>query len=1185
MEREKARRAVPKFASFKPQPSPESNWGPDTRPAPEAPARSQSVHGGSESRPRDDRRDERHRHRHRDRDREQEREEERERGRRHFDRERQRTRDRDRERESEGVGEGRRERAKERDYGRERGRDDHRDHLGPQPTSPKSASGERNHDRKDAAVSSHLFVLDTRGDPLILQYGANDRSAVPAYYRFGAGRVMGSPGFLTMHRDGAQEQFSIRAPGEGSGSGSVFRDKALMAALHRAEAQRILPSPDQSLPPASDDFIPLGPSRKRKRDQDNYPSLSPTPDYRSIYGKARPSTAISSSRSPSSSPSRSPSPPPPQPPQPPTATLTEATALTRHLQTHPADLPAWHRLIALQDALFREQQQQQQQHGGSSSTTTNNNSTQTREEKQALAELKVGLYRQALRAHASAPPSSSQYRSGREREWQREREALQLGLLREGRRAGWEERVLCAEWDKVASRRGAGGEEGGGGGGFGLWRGRLDFEMGRVAAFTLEEIRALVEGRLRELGRRLGRRDRVAGAEGVDEDDDEEQLCEEAVYVFLRLTRLLQDAGFAELAVAAWQGVLELTFCRPPGESMGAEAALDSFAEFWESEVPRMGEAGARGWGKFVEEGEALGGPPEAKRERPLELPRTGDPFEAWAAVEQQAAARTRLPARTLDEGTEDDPFRVVLFSDIKELLIWFPSAVLPRVRPLLADAFLVFCGLPPAGLSGDKFAALLGDPFVAGRGQGIHPRRDDHDVGAAPELSKKYPEFAQQGGSMAVSPDVLFSGDLWFRYLDRWSDFHAGDKKVDYCWVLGMLRHLVKESGMEQLAEYYLAMEWRNEPAGARKVAKGLLKQYSSSIRLYISYALIERANGNVNVAYKVLSSATGLASSSPSSISQLLWNTWAWVHLEAGQKESALARLCSSADSGFEGSTVSPALLLKARSYFSSTRDYSLSSKQLDVAAQHAESLMLLEYLSAEGGSEPAAETQGNISTALDSIHAFSRELESRALSESREHERLLQSAARLLYHHATHGPYRPIYIRTQLHLFIRLFPSNTLLLSLFAWSHQPALRIDDPVRDALRTLSLTPPHDSLGTRRFAIQHEARVGTAHSVRAAFEAALDSDACRGSAELWARYVRFCAGSRELRGRVREVFYRAIAACPGVKEVYMEGFGLGVLSASELRAVGETMAAKGLRMHVDLEEFLGKWEKEHGERG
>jgi hypothetical protein len=138
---------------------------------------------------------------------------------------------------------------------------------------------------------------------------------------------------------------------------------------------------------------------------------------------------------------------------------------------------------------------------------------------------------------------------------------------------------------------------------------------------------------------------------------------------------------------------------------------------------------------------------------------------------------------------------------------------------------------------------------------------------------------------------------------------------------------------------------------------------------------------------------------------------------------------------------------------------------------------------------------------------------------------------------------------------------------------------------VRDTLRTLSLAPPHDSLGTRRFAIQHEARVGTAHSVRAAFEAALDSDACRGSAELWARYVRFCAGSRELRGKVREVFYRAIAACPGVKEVYMEGFGLGVLSASELRAVGETMAAKGLRVHVDLEEFLGKWEKEHGERG
>jgi hypothetical protein len=108
---------------------------------------------------------------------------------------------------------------------------------------------------------------------------------------------------------------------------------------------------------------------------------------------------------------------------------------------------------------------------------------------------------------------------------------------------------------------------------------------------------------------------------------------------------------------------------------------------------------------------------------------------------------------------------------------------------------------------------------------------------------------------------------------------------------------------------------------------------------------------------------------------------------------------------DGDFQG-TVSPALLLKAKSHFSSTRDYSLSSQQLETAAQYAESLMLLEYLTSDSGNEPASKSQGNIIAALSTIHAFSRELESRSLTQTTHHERLLQTASRLLYYHATHG-----------------------------------------------------------------------------------------------------------------------------------------------------------------------------------
>ncbi|KAH6841055.1 NRDE-2, necessary for RNA interference-domain-containing protein [Chaetomium sp. MPI-CAGE-AT-0009] len=1057
-EKEK-RRAVPKFGSFKPNLTPES--------APEAPPASKETQAHKDGLGGAERDSDRRRHR---RDRDRGRDGDHHGGKRHSShaRERQRDghgdRDRDRDRERTRGGEKERERDRERDRHHERERDErrkkegererHRGHYGqqpPRPGSPRSMSSRNRNEREDpSSLNNDLFVVDKRGDPLIVQYGSNERSQIPVYYRFGAGRVVGSPGFLTIHRDGAQEQFSIKGPGEGTRSGSAFRDKALVAAASRAGSRRIIPSKEPPLPTASEDFIPLAPSRKRKRsDDEDDPTDQPPPDYRSIHGKARPNTNFSFSSSSSSesdsesestppSPSASPSTKPDQP-----TPLTRASHLSRHVKTTPADIPAWLELIALQDTLFTLQTQ----------TNPTNPTTRTADETRSLAELKLSLYQEAL-PHAAAAAAARPA----------DRERLVLGMMREAGRV-WGEEALARKWAELVAA--AAGDDGG-------------------------------------------------------------------------LTRFLHDAGFVELAVSAWQAMLEMVFCRPRDE-LTAEAALASFADFWESEVARMGEEGARGWRHFVEAGEDMVDPPEPRADKPGEVPRMTDPFETWAAAEQRAAEKARMPARTLDEGTDDDPFRVIMFSDIKDLLVWIPSALLPRVRPLLADAFLVFCGLPPAGLSEGEFAVMLDDPFVSSRAQGLDLGLSRDDTGATQDLSRRTPEFKQEGGSMAISPNALFSGDSWFRYLNKWSDTHQpGDRQVDISWVLSTLECLVKDSGMEALAEYYLAMEWLNAPTKARKVAKGLLKQYSSNIRLYNAYALVECANGNAEVSHKVLSSATGLPSASNN---QLLWNTWAWIHLQSSQNGLALARLISSVEKEFQGSAPPPVLLLKTKSHFSSTRDYSLSSQQLETATQYAESLMLLEYLALEGSSEPASEAQGNITAALSIIQAFSSELESRHLHNSPHHERLLQTAARLLYHHATHGPHRPSHLRAHLQTFTHLFPHNTLFLALSAF-FQPPLRIDDPVQTTLQTLSLTAPHDRLGTRRFALHHAARAGTAHAVRAAFEAALAPPAGgSGSAELWLRYLRFCVARKELRGLVRGVFYRAIGACPWAKEVYVEAFG------------------------------------------
>jgi hypothetical protein len=131
----------------------------------------------------------------------------------------------------------------------------------------------------------------------------------------------------------------------------------------------------------------------------------------------------------------------------------------------------------------------------------------------------------------------------------------------------------------------------------------------------------------------------------------------------------------------------------------------------------------------------------------------------------------------------------------------------------------------------------------------------------------------------------------------------------------------------------------------------------------------------------------------------------------------------------------------------------------------------------------------------------------------------------------------------------------------------------------REVLRTTVLVEPHGCVSSCVFAIRHEMQVGNVYSVRAAFEHALESDACKGSARLWVDYLRFCHDRKELRSKAKDVFYRAVHACPWSKELIMEAFTTlnRDMESSELRGLFSMKQTKGLRVHVDLDDFLGKW--------
>jgi hypothetical protein len=821
----------------------------------------------------------------------------------------------------------------------------------PQSRGPKATEPVR--ELKDPV--DELFTFDKRGDPLIVRYRGNDRSRVPVYRRIRRGILLGSYGYLEILQDGPRERFSIQTTREGR---SAFRDKGLLAQAGKTKSRLFRNSIQQARSTVDEDFIALEPPRKRKRGDDEDEDSSSGRErqsYRSIGGKAKPHEDSDSAFETDSEDANGEG-------YYVTPAKRRAIELSKTVKERPADIEAWLELIALQDVVFRENEE--------------NDHVRTRDETKALSDIKVSMFEKAL-LHASTTE---------------DREKLLVGLMREGSRV-WKADKLAKRWAEVTEQNPDS---------FALWKSGMDFKLSNIATFSFDDIKQRFVDRLRFIEGKLSQK--------VDDETGSCHLAEQAIYVFLHLTRFLHEAGFLDLAVGAWQAMLELHFARATLPEESREFAMTSLGEFWDSEVPRIGEAGAMGWRKFVDDG-SIGDLPESKPQEPRNPAQTGDVYEAWAAKESQHALQARMPAKTVDEGTDDDPYRVVMFADIEPFLVVFPSHVFGLLRKQLLDAYLLFCHLPPAfGSDSEVLRSAGNDPFIYGGSRDFEQTvlRPAESVDIATERKRRPPNFKQDGSHLAISPDVLFSGRSWFSYLTSWRDLYPDDDEpIERSYVLRTLRQLARNFDFEELAEYHLALEWVNDPAAAKKVAKAVLKQYPSDIRLYNAYALIEFANGNVDMVHKVLQSATGQGLA-PGAAGQMLRNTWAWIELDATQLTKALGRLCSLDGAGDMLPT--PALMLKARSELASQRDSFLSAGSPDSALHYAMSLALLSYLAptdgVASGKEPRSADQGSITAAMTTCNAFSAELVSRGLKQSPVHERFLQFAARLVYYHATHG-----------------------------------------------------------------------------------------------------------------------------------------------------------------------------------
>ncbi|TVY82315.1 Protein NRDE2-like protein [Lachnellula suecica] len=962
--------------------------------------------------------------------------------------------------------------------------------------------------------SPDLFFIDRKGDEKNIAYGSIHRYSVPAFYRIGAGNVLGAPTNLKINRNYGDEKEIVLNDWRNSISSS--REKYIFSRVAREKPRLLKIRPEhvaRNAEDSSEDFVSLNQARGKKRKrtgQDGGESSASENDethYRSIHGKSKPknqpedeglqyATESESSGSEtgfkldSDAPGRQ-----------------RNVQLGQKVEQDPRDIDAWLALIEHQDTLLRGQDDRRRI---------------TNAEIRSTADIKIHMYEKALEKAGSL----------------KDRERLLLGLMAEGSKI-WEAKTQSDRWEQISKDNIDS---------LMLWKSFLNFKQATFSTFLYEQTRDICLRRMKLLSK----------AASTASSDTINSIYQQILYVLLRLTFLMRESGYSELSVAIWQGLLEVNF-RAPKNVCSKEESLRQFGTFWESEVGRIGDDDARGWRHFVEnqvvpETDAL----VAEMDGTLD---NANLFQSWAASERSRCKDSLLPARTMDDVVEDDPFRVILFSDVEDFLVILPPNS-EQLQKSLLDGFLIFCRLPPLSAIGQPAQDKLTDAFV----------RDELLELSSTWISSAYKQKARDGSdefdisstldapisAFQSSPDTIFATSHWFKNIRAWRELYDGDPSpVCYKWVRNTLNQLTQAYFREDLTEYYLAFEWRNEPDTIKKISKSVLKQHPSSLKLYNSYAMIEWTRGNKDAANGVLSAALNMSNSMSENDKRdsiLLWKTWIWARLEDLDKASALQHLLSIVD-------VLP-------------------------IPQFAHLRRL--FLRLGNTLYQISEAQGDIATALLCYTSLSNIFIDRNLSGIPSHELLLQSAARLLFHHARIGPFRPAFLREHLSNFITLFPKNTIFLSLYTWN-EARLRIDNRVRNILLSTVLTPENDSLTSRLFAIYYEINHGTIHSARSAFEHALSTPASQSSAGLWKFYIIYSLETPQFHSHAKDIWYRALRACPWAKELYIFGFEKlsgGLVSFEELKRTWRVMGEKELRVHVDLEDsFEEIAELEQSEKG
>ncbi|KAJ5220459.1 hypothetical protein N7468_009663 [Penicillium chermesinum] len=762
--------------------------------------------------------------------------------------------------------------------------------------------------------------------------------------------------------------------------------------------------------------------------------------------------------------------------------------------------------------------------------------TLTLDEWHGLADIKISLYEKAL---AKAGESRQKYR-------------LVLGRLQEGAQL-WGPQKLMDEWNTSLRQNPSD---------LNIWIKYLDYRQAGCSEFAITEPGPI--------------RDQIQ------------------VYLFLRSTVLLREAGYVEIANGLWQALIEFCFFRPEFlMDANEDRVLDLFRIFWDSEAPRVGEANAKGWKNYVVDIPKRPRPQTttfANEIQPLAL------IPSWTTAERERMTHFPLPGRVLDSASHEttDEDRILMFSDMEDILRPFHHLAAARV---VIDGFLHFWQLPHTTTleNFDNSRHWDWDPFLKNDGisddsllSGWMPPNDNENSRTPPSpLTCPVSNFIHTTSTLFTSPKNWFNS---FRADGPHNQAPALCPNRDY--LRHTLRALVDNMADDEiLAEYYVAFVYAFELSAAMDAAKKMVKRKPWSLRLWNACALVSYGTQDHSKARAIWAKtlSKGVSSELMTVQASMLWNCWIWTEIEQERLDSAQYILHSIPEGHVElghfpdethahSAPLSATTRKRTYEYLREWQRRALSQKHWLEYVAYTDCLALSYYTS-------DSPFKNSIDVYDQACHEVASLSDASANFKALVAELIHQSRARLLFRYVQRGTkkdgMKPKEFRGWLKDSVTLFPHNSIFVAVFMWNESRIL-IMDRIRDSFDItqgdtasrykpddkIALTPQSVPVSNYLYQIYHEfcrsSRSGaTRFSVRAAFEKALGeaadprrpvraggtavrhlfgSDSARTSVTIWKLYILYERYEAVDLKAAKAVYLRALVACPWSKELVMIGF-------------------------------------------